>query len=162
MEGNAQGSIGLYSFETQVGLDVVQRNDTRRLYTLSADIAKFFNSKLYVQIAGEYGSGNDSNSDYIRVTGGNIFFKYCWPNRFRTANAFMGLGIGVTQIKRKNGEWSPLSTQPVWHLTFIGMEKYVFGKRMKGVCEIRWVLGDEKDSSSLRASVGIGVNIKKP
>ncbi|MCZ6636157.1 MAG: hypothetical protein O7G87_22395 [bacterium] len=158
----ARAELGLYGLGGKIGLDVVQANDTRHFWVLQADVASVFTPRLHLDIAGEVGSGTDLDNSEIKVVGGGAYLKYLWPSKSRRAFAYMGGGFAVTRIERTVLGQIEHAKQLVMHLILVGMEKHAFRGRMKGIFEIRWVIGDEEDASSLRAAVGIGVNIKKP
>ena len=162
--GDTSAGFGLYSVGTKVGLDVVQANDTRHFYGAQADIATIFTPKLRLEVAGEMGYGRDLDDTKIRVIGGGLFFRYLWGSKSGKAFAYMGGGVGGTRIRRFSIVFNEYQheNQMVFHFIPLGMEKHVFQGRAKGIFEVRWVLGDAEDVSSLRVAVGIGLNIGKP
>ena len=158
----AGAGFGIYGLGGKVGLDVVQANDTRQFYVFQAQIATVFTPRLHLDLVAEVGSGTDLDTTEIKVVGGGTYLKYMWPSKTRRAFAYMGGGIAVTRIRRIVIGRPEHATQGVLHLILLGMEKHAFRGRMKGILEVRWIIGDEEDASSLRTAVGIGVNLRKP
>lgn len=160
----AEAGLGIYSLSTKVGLDVVQSNDTRHFYVLQSDIATVFSKRLRFEVAGEIGSGTDLDGTDIDVIGGGGFLRYMWPNEAHTAFAYMGGGFGLNRVKRFHIGFQEFQTdmQLTMHFILVGMEKHLMKGRLKALCEVRWVIGDEEDATALRTAVGIGVNFGKP
>jgi len=160
----ARAGIGLYNVGAKFGLDVVQANDTRRTLVVQADIASLFGPKVRLELAGEVGHGTDLDGTGIRVLGWGAMARYLWANEKQNAFAYTGLGVGVSRFRRE----SLYSTAYLYqndlmlHFVLVGMEKHVFHRRVKGIAELRWVLGDMEDASALRAAVGLGFILRKP
>jgi len=158
----AFAGFGIYSVGGKVGLDVVQSNDTRQLFTLQADVASVFTPRLHLELAGESGNGADLDGTNIQVRGGNLILKYIWPNARRTAFAYLGFGFGVTRIRRFLISSLVNTYQSTLHLVLLGMEKHTMQGRLKGFVEMRFIFSDIEDASSIRVAFGLGFNVKKP
>ena len=162
--GSADAGFGIYSLSTKAGLDVVQSNDTRNFFVLQSDIATVFSTRMRLEVSAEMGSGTDLDETTIKVVGGGAFLRYMWPNESHTAFAYMGGGLGVNRVRREIVIVNTIEHEMQWNVQFIlvGMEKHVMKGRLKALCEVRWVLGDEEDATALRVAVGFGVNFGKP
>ena len=162
--GSAEAGFGIYSLSTKAGLDVVQSNDTRHFFVLQSDIATVFSKRMRLEVSAEMGSGMDLDETTINVIGGGAFLRYLWPNESHTAFAYMGGGLGINRVRREIVIVNTIEHEMHWNVQFIlvGMEKHVMKGRLKALCEVRWVLGDEEDATALRAAVGFGVNFGKP
>ena len=162
--GKADAGFGIHSLGPKVGLDVVQSNDTRHFFALSADVATVFSKRMRLELMAETGSGTDLDGTDIKVVAGGAFLRYMWPNEARTAFAYMGGGLGVNRLRRKRLILDTFEYDMQLTLQFIlvGMEKHLMKGRLKTLFEVRWILGDEEDATSLRAAVGFGVNFGKP
>jgi len=162
--GGAEAGFGIYSLSTKTGLDVVQSNDARHFFVLQSDIATVFSKRMRLEVSGEVGSGTDLDETTIKVVGGGAFLRYMWPNESHTAFAYMGGGLGVNRVRRERVIVNTIEHEMQWNVQFIlvGMEKHVMKGRLKALCEVRWILGDEEDATALRVAVGMGVNFGKP
>ena len=160
---DAQAGFGLYNVVTKTGLDVVQSNDARRFYVLQADVATVFTPRLRLEVGAEFGQGQALDETNIRAVGGGAYLRYLWPHDSGTGFAYMGWGLGLNRLRREalgTGAHSH-EMQLSLHLILVGLEKHVMKGRMKGLFEVRWVVGEEEDATALRAAVGIGVNLRK-
>lgn len=160
---DAQAGFGLYNVATKAGLDVVQSNDARRFYVLQADVATIFSPRFRMEVGAEFGHGHAIDETSIRVMGGGAYFKYLWPHDAGAGYAYMGGGLGLNRLRRESvltGEFLH-DMQLSLHLILIGLEKHVKKGRLKGLFEVRWVIGEEEDATALRTAVGIGVNFGK-
>lgn len=160
---DAQAGFGLYNVATKAGLDVVQSNDARRFYVLQADVATVFTPKLRLEVGAEFGHGHAIDETEIRVIGGGAYLRYLWPQDTGTGFAYMGGGLGLNRLRRESvvtGDFAH-EMQLSLHMILIGLEKHVMKGRMKGLFEVRWVVGEEEDATALRIAVGIGMNFGK-
>jgi len=160
----ADAGFGIYSLSSKAGLDVVQSNDTRHFFALQSDIATVFSKRMRFEVSGEWGSGTDLDGTTIQVIGGGGVLRYLWPNESRTAFAYMGGGLGLNRVRREVISTNTIAhdMQLTLHFILVGMEKHAMKGRLKALCEVRWVIGDEEDATALRAAVGLGVNFGKP
>ncbi|MDA0712037.1 MAG: hypothetical protein O3B73_17710 [bacterium] len=160
----ADAGFGVRNLALKAGLDVVQSNDTRHFFSLQSDIATVFSKRMLLEVSGEMGVGTDLDGSEIKVVGGGGFLRYMWPNASQTAFAYMGGGLGLTRVRRWLIGFQKFDNdmQTTLHLILIGMEKHLSKGRLKALCEVRWVLGEEEDGTALRAAVGLGVNFGKP
>ncbi len=155
---------GLHDVSAKVGLDVVEANDTRHFYVLQADVATLFSPKVRLELSGEMGRGADLNGTDIEVVGVSGVVKYLWANKRRTVFAFTGGGLGFSRFQR----WRTIpnevyhETDITLHYILVGLERHAFKGRVKGIFEVRLVLGSEEDASALRTAVGLGFVLKKP
>jgi hypothetical protein len=158
--GRADAGFGVHSLSTKAGLDVVQANDTRHFFALQSDIATVFSERMRLEVSGEIGSGTDLDGTRIKVVGGGGFLRYLWPNESHTAFAYMGGGLGLNRLRRRRLilDVFEYDMQLTVQFILVGMEKHLSKGRLKALCEVRWVLGDEEDATSLRAAVGFGFN----
>lgn len=161
---DAQAGFGVYNVSTKVGLDVVQSNDTRHFYALQSDVATVFTPRLRLEVGGEWGSGTDLDDTEIRSIGGGAFLKYLWPNESKTAFAYMGGGLGLNQVRRQRLILNTYEydMQLSLHIILIGMQKNLMKGRMSALFEVRWVIGEQEDATSLRTAVGVGMNFGRP
>jgi len=162
--GTGWAGINLYNVAGKIGLDVVQGNDTRHFYLIQTDVATLFSPRVRLELSGEIGYGADLDGSNIQALGANGMIRYLWANKRGTAFAFTGGGVGVTRLRREPlfSENYAYDTDLTLQFVLIGMEKHVFNRRVKGILEVRLVLGDQEDASALRTAVGVGFILKRP
>ncbi|HAA74668.1 TPA: hypothetical protein DCE37_06060 [Candidatus Latescibacteria bacterium] len=150
--------IGLYNIGPRVGKDVVQGDDTRTLWLVKADIATLFSPKVLLEVSGETGSGRDLGGRDVDVVGGSTIFKYYWVNRRKTAYAFTGGGLGVNRYRRFEAGAFRDQLDTSIHFVLLGMERHL--EKLKGVFEVRWLLGNIEGATSLRVTLGISYKLR--
>jgi hypothetical protein len=156
----ALAGFGLYNFGGRIGKDVVQGDDTRTLYVMNADIATVFSPRVLWELSAERGSGDDLAGNEVIVTGGSTLFKYYWVNQNKTAYAFTGGGIGLNRYRRFEAGAFRTQWNSSLHWVLLGMEKHL--TRVKGVFEVKWLLGNIEGASALRVDFGLSYKIRMP
>lgn len=157
---SAEAKLGLHSFGPRVGKDVVQGDDTRTFYILNADIGTLFSPRVLWEVAAETGSGRDLGGRDVDVVGGSTIFKYYWVNKRKTAYAFTGGGMGLNRYKRFEAGRFRTQWNSSIHFVLLGMEKHL--THLKGIFEVRWLLGNIEGATALRVNVGISYKLKTP
>ena len=156
----ADARIGLFNAGPRVGKDVVQGDDTRTFYTIHADIATLFSPRVLWELSAETGSGRDLAGRDVEVVGGSSIVKYYWVNKRKTAYAFTGGGLGLNRYRRFEAGAFRNQWNSSIHFVLLGMERHL--PRVKGVFEVKWLLGNIEGASALRVDFGISYKIKKP
>ena len=160
LASSAHAGLGLYNIGPRVGKDVVQGDDTRTFYILYTDIGTLFSPRVLWEVSAETGSGRDLGGRDVDVVGGSTIFKYYWANKNKTAYAFTGGGLGLNRYRRFEAAQFRTQWNTSLHFVLLGMERHV--KNVKGIFEVRWLLGNIEGASALRVNVGLSYMIKSP